>query len=419
MVDKKPKASQVAPQEDVISSMPDIVINNIFDRLPIQEAVRTCILSKDWRYKWNILSQLVFDIEFFGFLQATKNSRDCGRIISSLMHHLKGSIKKFVLCIDDKCDSVMDAEEINKWIIYLTENGLTQLTIKNRGERPLRLTSHIFSYLELTQLELQNCELPPGTDFRGFPNLLGLNLDSVDIETYRCGEFLTRCPNLERLVYYFSNYDINETDIAKLVNLKMLLWQLGTFKNTKMITSSKIFVVMGFLTKLSELSLFFLNCQLLEDARRSVPTSFPCLKKLNLLGIDFSSKSMVSFAVELICACPNLLSLKICALYEDLLSLKMKTAIEDAFQPGSSEVDYSRMGQLQLRNVELYSITGSKNEECMIKSLLACSPFLKRIVINADSQVFGDDHGDSEFATKLLKLHRASPIAEIDLVRRR
>lgn len=124
-------------------------------------------------------------------------------IISSLMHHLKGSIKKFVLCIDDKCDSVMDAEEINKWIIYLTENGLKQLTIKNRGERPLRLTSHIFSYLELTQLELQNCELPPGTDFPGFPNLLGLNLESVDIETYKCGEFLTRCPNLERLVYFF------------------------------------------------------------------------------------------------------------------------------------------------------------------------------------------------------------------------
>ncbi|PWA40978.1 F-box domain, FBD domain, Leucine-rich repeat domain, L domain-like protein [Artemisia annua] len=302
----------------------------------------------------------------------------------------------------------MDAEEINKWIVYLTENGLKQLTIKNRGERPLRLTSHIFSYLELTQLELQNCELPPGTDFRGFPNLLGLNLEWVDIETLKCGEFLTRCPNLERLDYFSWNYNINETAIAKLVNLKKLLWQLGTFKNTKMITNSKIFVVMGFLTKLSQLSLAFFNCQLLEDARRSVPRSFPCLKKLNLFGIDFSSETMVSFAVELICACPN------------LLSLNIKTAIQDAFPPGSSEVDYSRMGQLQLRNVGLYSIRGSKNEECMIKSLLACSPLLKKIVITADSpEVFGDDHGDSDFATKLLKLHRASPIAEIDLVRQR
>ena len=245
----------------MISSMPDIVINNILDRLPIQEAVRTCILSKDWKYKWKILSQLVFDEEFNGFLQVTKNERDCGRIISSLMHHLKGSIKKFVLCIDDKCVSVMDAEEINKWIIYLTENGLKQLTIKNRGERPLRLTSHIFSYLELTQLELQNCELPPGTDFRGFPNLLGLNLDSVDIETLKCGEFLTRCPNLERLDYSSWNYNINETAIAKLVNLKKLLWQLGTLKNTKMITSSRIFLVLCFLTKLSELGLFFLSAR--------------------------------------------------------------------------------------------------------------------------------------------------------------
>ena len=76
------------------------------------------------------------------------------------------------------------------------------------------------------------------------------------------------------------------------------------------------------------------------------------------------------------------------------------------------------MGQLQLRNVELYVLRGSKDEECMIKSLLACSPLLKKIVIKAESpEVFGDDHGDSDFATKLLKLHRASPIAEIDLVR--
>lgn len=73
VVDETPKAS---PEEDVISSMPDIVINKILDRLPIQEAVRTCILSKDWRYKWKILSQLVFDKEFNGFLQATKNERD-------------------------------------------------------------------------------------------------------------------------------------------------------------------------------------------------------------------------------------------------------------------------------------------------------------------------------------------------------
>ncbi|GJS55245.1 F-box/FBD/LRR-repeat protein-like protein, partial [Tanacetum coccineum] len=382
-VDETPKASQVALEEDVISSMPDIVMNNILDRLPTQEAVRTAILSKDWRYKRKILSQLVFDENFYGFLQATKNERYYGKIISSLMHHLKGSIKKFVLCIDDKCYSVMDAEDINKWIIYLTENGLKQLTIKYLGEKPLRLTSHIFSYLELTHLELQNCELAPGTDYCGFPNLLGLNLIWVDIETYKCGEFLTRCPNLERLDFSSWNYDIYETDIAKLVNLKKLLWQLGTFKNTKIITSSRIFVAMGCLTKLSELSLFFFKCQLLEDARRSVPKSFPCLKKLNLLGIDFSSKTMVSFVVELLCASPN------------VLSLKIKTAFKDAFQPGSSEVDYGKMGQLQLRNVGLYSIRGSKNEECMIKSLLACSPLLKKIVITADTpEVFGDDHGD-------------------------
>nr|GFC26117.1 hypothetical protein [Tanacetum cinerariifolium] len=41
------KLSKFAP-EDVISSMPDDVMTNILNRLPLQDAVRTGILSKSW-----------------------------------------------------------------------------------------------------------------------------------------------------------------------------------------------------------------------------------------------------------------------------------------------------------------------------------------------------------------------------------
>ena len=61
----------------------------------------------------------------------------------------------------------------------------------------------------------------------------------------------------------------------------------------------------------------------------------------------------------------------------------------------------------------LTSIRGSVNDLCLIKSLLAGSPLLKKIVICAKpSEMFGGERG---FTTKLLKLHRASPIAEIDV----
>lgn len=56
----KRKSSKSIP-EDVIGSMPDDVITNIMDLLPIQDAVGTSILSRNWRIKCTLLSQLVFD----------------------------------------------------------------------------------------------------------------------------------------------------------------------------------------------------------------------------------------------------------------------------------------------------------------------------------------------------------------------
>lgn len=184
VVDGTPKASQVAPAEDVISSMPGIVISNILDRLPIQEAVRTGILSKEWRYKWKILSQLDFDMDFHRFLQDKGKEMYYKRIISRLLLLLKGSIKKFSLCIVEECHSVMDAEDINNWIIFLTENGLKQLTLiyVDPPVQRLRLTSHIFSCRELTHMELYHCSLHPTSDFYGFPNLVHLDLASVWFE---------------------------------------------------------------------------------------------------------------------------------------------------------------------------------------------------------------------------------------------
>lgn len=80
------------------------------------------------------------------------------------------------------------------------------------------------------------------------------------------------------------------------------------------------------------------------------------------------------------------------------------------------EVGCRRTRQLQLQQVVLEDVIGLENEVCLIKCLLACSPYLKKMVIRADSsKVFGGENGKIEFATKLLKLHRASSINEVDL----
>ena len=91
--------------DDVFSSMPDGVITNILNRLPLQDAVRTSTLSRNWRDKWTTMNQLVFDEDFYLYLQKKGNEKDYGNIISRLLFLLKGDITKFDLYLEKGCNS--------------------------------------------------------------------------------------------------------------------------------------------------------------------------------------------------------------------------------------------------------------------------------------------------------------------------
>lgn len=80
----------------------------------------------------------------------------------------------------------------------------------------------------------------------------------------------------------------------------------------------------------------------------------------------------------------------------------------------SFEADYNTMKMLQLRSVVFSDLKGSENEVCLIKYLLACSPFLKNMDIHLLSTINSEEK--LLFAKKLLKLDRASPVAKIILL---
>ncbi|PWA81099.1 F-box domain, FBD domain, Leucine-rich repeat domain, L domain-like protein [Artemisia annua] len=174
----------------------------------------------------------------------------------------------------------------------------------------------------------------------------------------------------------------------------------------EMITSFRIFELIGCFSKLQELNLNFWICKLSADTEASVPATLPSVKTLRLYEIDFSNEIMVSCVIDLICACSNLETLLIKATYEDDVL---------ASASSSSQVDFSRIREMQLRKVVFGSVRGSENEVCLMKSLLDCSPLLEKMDISGKSlEVLGGDHG-TLFATKLLKLRRASRVAVINL----
>ncbi|GKE49717.1 F-box/FBD/LRR-repeat protein-like protein, partial [Tanacetum coccineum] len=81
------KASKcAAAEDDFISRMPDDVMSNIMDRLPLQNAVRTSVMSRSWRFKWTLLTQLMFDEYFFKFILASRKKFDRTDISRLLLH---------------------------------------------------------------------------------------------------------------------------------------------------------------------------------------------------------------------------------------------------------------------------------------------------------------------------------------------
>ncbi|XP_076885262.1 F-box/FBD/LRR-repeat protein At1g13570-like [Bidens hawaiensis] len=340
------KTFQFAPG-DFISRMPDIVVTSILDRLPLQEAVRTDVLSKEWRFKWNTLTQLVFDEDFFEYLTQTEDQNNQVRVLVSRLLHLTGPITKCVIQVYAGLD--VDDEDIGHWILSLSRKGIKELTLDSRD--------YCFN-------------LPP--TFHGFPNLLSLEL-YVSGKNNEHGEFISRCPLLENLKLSSSSpAKVKVVEFAKLENLKRLSLYLRDVDPMKDFhSSSTIFELLGSLPKLEELKLNFID-------------------------------SMLSCAVELIRSCPNLRTLEI-------------KATNAPFLP-SPPVDYSTTEQLQFRSV-MYKYVGClENDVCLLKYILASSPFLKKIVISPRwSDIPSTSNEKLRFAKKLLKFHRASPVAEIDL----
>ncbi|XP_076918221.1 F-box/FBD/LRR-repeat protein At1g13570-like [Bidens hawaiensis] len=380
--------------------MPDNVLTNILDRLPLQDAARTAILARNWRFKWTMLiSQLVFDEDFFEYLRKTKAENDNQvRVISRILFQLRGAITKFFLYVDDDLD--VEDEDVIHWISFLFGKGMTGLTVINCHFTPLKLPTRLFSCLELKHLKLFNCCFNRPPTFHGFPNLLSLDLGG---EIKEIGEFITRCPLLEILKMDCIRYEttVKVDEIAKLENLKILslsVYHLETVMNFS--SSGTIFELLGSLPKLQELELKFDAFNLLEGvANKRFSTGFPSLKALKLSIIWLDDGMKLSCAFELIRSCPNLQTLEITT---------------SRWHAGHApQVDYDTTGQLQLRSVKFEYLKGSESELCLLKYLLACSPFLKNIVIHP-SRIFLQDEM-LKFASKLLKLHRASPVVDIDL----
>jgi hypothetical protein len=179
---------------DFISHLPQPIIENILVLLRTEEAVRTCVLSKEWRYAWCTVPKLVI---FEKHNVDEGSDYDCSKYVDMLLSNHKGPINKFTLCMKHP-----DFEDLDQWINVLGSKGVQDLHLAfntldgHFSEVP---PSFFSCFLDLTNLDLGGCMLDMPQVFGGFKLLRNIELDTVTLVGGDIEKLVSSCPLLEAL----------------------------------------------------------------------------------------------------------------------------------------------------------------------------------------------------------------------------
>ncbi|CAI9269031.1 unnamed protein product [Lactuca saligna] len=185
-------------EEDKINNWPEHLIESILERLPVQDDVRTSIISKKWRYRWTKMGALIFDEQFFKkYVEIAPVGRKFIRIINKVLILHKGPISKCLLHIPNMNKFSYGVEDVDQWMMLLLRNGVKELILTSSSQS-YKLPRYMFSCLELTNLKLENCLFKPPLGFEGFIDLQHLHLQTIDFTGNFSGARIN-LPKLKRL----------------------------------------------------------------------------------------------------------------------------------------------------------------------------------------------------------------------------
>ncbi|KAG7594630.1 F-box domain [Arabidopsis thaliana x Arabidopsis arenosa] len=183
---------------DTISSLPDVILQQILSLIQTKYAIRTSILSKRWRYVWSETPSLYFD-DFYKL--------DADSIDKTLALYRARKIMTFQLC----ATSVVNLP-YNEWIEFAMSRNVEHLFL-NFGFLKYNFPDS-FSWKSLKTLSLRCCNLSDESFAKilsGCPILESLTL-------YSCDELmvldLTKSPSLKILEIHPNIWDSGPTHIV-------------------------------------------------------------------------------------------------------------------------------------------------------------------------------------------------------------
>ncbi|WMV43077.1 hypothetical protein MTR67_036462 [Solanum verrucosum] len=377
-----------------------------------KDAVKTSILSKDWRYKWVTRQELDFNDEFF---KSFKQDEEAKRIIYQVLLVHKGPILKFRL------HRITSCPDIDHWMHFLSKKNVQEFTLHVRSGN--HLPHHLFTFQQLRFLELQDCFFHPPIGFKGFEKLINLDLMDVNFDPSILTNLISKSPLLERLrLRSITSFDILEIDAANLKFFEFIgKTKSISFKNAPMLEK----VTVGFLGRrlLTDTSpvcsnfpkFFHYMPSLLEldicgttleylikgGLPESPPIALNNIKSLIISSMSLINAEVVSSAVYLITSCPKLQDLTI-----DFYP------VGDIVEPAVQllRAQSSSYGVVKLQRVRVNMFTGLEMEMAFMKFILASAPLLEEIFIwNCTCFLF---RSCKQMIDEMKEFRRASPNVE-------
>nr|GMD63273.1 F-box/FBD/LRR-repeat protein At1g13570-like [Ipomoea batatas] len=406
-----------------MDDLPTDVLNCILDHLPFRDAARASILSRKWRYIWAGYPNLELDPK--DIVTVTKNDFvGIGNRI--LLQHI-GPILTFYVELSDV--HMSQYPNIDLWILYLSRNGLRDLTVGNSSPDLYALPSYVFLCQELTVLDLSNCifKQPCGT-IRSFQNLKQLFLTEVAFKPEVSASIfaasklqylaLTKCTGIDHL-----NFEGCSQSLLHLILDMNHGVKLGCFMHCKSITSAYLGFPMEVdslhhnerinltslfehWTQISKLTLDGHHLKLLAagSVMSALPVKVNSLRELTLFEINFTDLEQISCILCLLHSSPGVHSPQIWA---------KVPAVSDgddlALQYLQENSDMSEdINSLQTLMIKYFQ--GSRAEMLFVKLILSCCSSLERITF-VDNKVLPSKVSD--ILKELLLFPRASRKAQI------
>ncbi|TMW99057.1 hypothetical protein EJD97_003114, partial [Solanum chilense] len=393
-----------------ISNLPCNVLDKILGSLPLKDAVKTSMLSKDWRYKWVTRAELDFRS---GFYTSFNENQEAMKIIYQVLRLHQGPILKFAL---DRPDLICD-RDIDNWMLFLSKKNVQEFTLQIFTGSEYHLPSYLFTFKQLRHLKLEMCFFQPPPNFKGFSNLISINLQHVIFDPSIFRNLITKCPLLESLMLTrCTAFDILEIDAP---NLKCFDF-LGTSKSiclqnvpmlrTVVVCLNRIF--MDTSTFSSNLTKFFHFVPSLEELElggssleyltmggipENPPAALNNVKSLCLSDMSFENVEEVSSAVYLITSCPILQELAIeCEAVGIIMEPVIQFLRDKAISCNAMKL---------LKSVEMRYFIGFEMEIEFVKFILASAPRLEEIFIWSSGQF----HRGTQMMDEMKQFHRKSP----------